>query len=468
MLGAALLLCSAPLRATPVGTIFSGPTTSDGATVYWNPAGMTRMEGTHVMLFGGATLVQLQYQRSTPNDFDGSLYPEATISLPKPNFALGLVTDLGLSGLSPSPVNDVLKDFRLGFAITAPILEGTSWKETYDGNPASTRHYSTFSYQALLYLELALAYRINRYISVSAGMDVIGALLVNNMAIDFGAKVNQMICALAASTNCQANSPLRRENPAYDGTVSVNGTGWGTGGVFAIHLTFPPLLRAGIALHTGGGTIRAPIDISVEIPPELQKQMKQQLPSISLPPLHATAEAEVASPMIITAGIAVLPLPGLELSLDLQWIDYSTTTEMLVHIANTTTGFIGDQVLVKTKLDGYIVGLRGTYQLMDTLRAALRLELSANTRPETFVTPTSMDFHIIGLQLGAGWQATSWLTLTLEYGHYFLVSREIDESHFGPRADPSTALEEGFDKPSPLGDYSGMADSFSLGILLDF
>ena len=238
--------------------------------------------------------------------------------------------------------------------------------------------------------------------------------------------------------------------------------------MFGVLLSFPPWVRAGLGVHTGGGTIHVPITINVDLPPSLVSLMNKHLPSIALPPLSATAMAEVSSPMIITAGVSARPLPPLEVSLDLHWIDYSSTTEMLVHISNTTTALISDQVLVKTKRDGYQVGLRGIYQLLPELKLALRLEYSANTRPEAFVTPVSMDFHIISLLAGVGWQATSWLALTLEYGHFFLVSREIRTSNFGPRGLPKTPLEEGFDMPSPVGTYSGMADSLALGILLDF
>ncbi len=467
LLAAALFLWSNQLWATPVGTIFSGPTSTDGATVYWNPAAMTRMKDTHLMLFGGATYIQLQHQRAEPSAFDGAIYPEATVALFKPNFALGLVTDAGLSGLPDSPAREVLKDFRLGVGLTVPILEGASWKAEYENRPASTRYYATFAYQALLYIELALAYRINKYISVGAGLDVIGVLVNSNMVIDFGAKINQAACGLISGGNCPLNGPIRRENPTFDSAVQVEGTGWGTGGVFGILLSFPPLLHAGIGFHTGGGNVSVPININVDLPPAVVSYMKQNLPSISLPAIHAKAVAEISSPMIITAGLAVLPLPKLELSLDLHWTDYSASTEMLVHIASTTTGFIRDQVLVKTKRDLYVLGLRGSYQLLTGLKGALRLEYSSNTRPEVFVTPVSIDFHIISLQLGLGWRATSWLSLTLEYGHYFLISRTIDKSYFAPRANPTTPVEEGFDKSSPTGTYSGMADTLALGIQIN-
>lgn len=465
---AALCLWCAPLQATPVGTIFSGPTSADGAIVYWNPAGMTLLDGTHALVYGGATYIQLQHQRATPNPYDGSMYPEASIALFKPNLALGIVTDAGLSALPRSPMKKVLKRFRVGVGLTVPNIEGTSWEEEYDGRPASTRYYATFAYQALLYLELALAYRINKYVSVGAGLDVIGALVNSNMVIDFGAKVNQIICIEAASNTCPVNGPVQRENPAFDGPAQVEGTGWGTGGVFGILLSFPPWVHAGLGFHTGGGTIDVPIHINVDMPPTLVALMKQHLPSFALPPLSATAEAEVSSPMIITAGMSVRPLPELELSLDLHWIDYSSTTEMLVHVSKTTTALIGDQVLVKTKRDGYQVGLRGVYRLFPELKLALRLEYSSNTRPEAFVTPVSMDFHIVSLLAGVGWQATSWLAFTLEYGHFFLASRTVRTSNFGPRGLPTTPVEEGFDKPSPVGSYAGMADSMALGILLDF
>ena len=460
-----MLLWGAVVQATPVGSIFSGPTSADGAVVYWNPAAMTRTKGTDALLFGGATFIQLNYQRATPSAFNNRIYPEAKIALFKPNLAMGIVTDLGLGD---RPSSDPLRNLRLGIGFAIPVLEGASWKDSYQGQPASTRYYGTYAHQALIYTEVALAYRINRYVSVGAGVDIITAWVTSNMSIDFGGKINQLVCTLAGSTTCPLNSPLKREDPSLEGLVEVDGSGVGAGGVVGVMFSFPPWLRAGISFHSGAISIDVPITINVDLPPEVVVLMKKHAPSFEVPPLRAEAEAEVSSPMTITAGVSGKPLPELELSLDLHWIDSSSSTEMLVHVSNTNSELIGDQVLVKTKKDSFQVGLRGVLDLLPGLKLALRFEYSSNTRPEAFVTPLSMDFHIFNLYVGAGWRLLPWLGLTLEYGHSFLVSRTIRVSNFSPRAFPKTPVEEGFDNTSPTGEYSGMADSLSLGIMLDF
>jgi hypothetical protein len=79
-----------------------------------------------------------------------------------------------------------------------------------------------------------------------------------------------------------------------------------------------------------------------------------------------------------------------------------------------------------------------------------------------------MDWHKVSLYAGLEWRAAAWLTLTLEYGHYFLVSREVKKSHFAPNVGSSTALESGLDRPRPTGTYRARGDRLGLGATLHF
>lgn len=78
MLGFALLVQVRPAAATPVGTIFSGPTSADAAAVYWNPAAMTLMTGTQAMVFGAVSFIRAHYQANTPDSYTGQLPPGPT------------------------------------------------------------------------------------------------------------------------------------------------------------------------------------------------------------------------------------------------------------------------------------------------------------------------------------------------------------------------------------------------------
>jgi long-subunit fatty acid transport protein len=286
---------------------------------------------------------------------------------------------------------------------------------------------------------------------------------------DFGARVDQMACKAMSATTCPLGAPLAREDPTYDARTSISGMGWSAGAFLGVLVTPVPRLRLGASFHTGGFTISLPVDLSVEIPPAVTGYVDRSLPSVKLPPLAARGNVEAVAPMFATVGIAVDVTPKLELSADMHWIDYSATSLMVGIVTESDAlNLIQRQVLIKARDDQYLVGLRGVYQILRSLRAALRFEYENNTRPSAHTTPVSIDFHKFSLHLGASWQITRHIAASLEYGHYFMISRTISSSFFAPNALPGTPEEEGYDKPSPTGQYWVEADRVGVGMRVDF
>lgn len=439
-------------RAALIGNIFSGPTTADAASTYWNPAAMTLLDGHHLMLFGAISAVRLQYQRDTPSIFDGARYPQADVFIAKPAPAFGFVTDA------------TLKDFRFGLGVSLPVLDGATWKLDYDGRPSSTRYYAEAARLGTFGIHTSAAYRIAPWLSIGAGFDVFGAFISHRVMTDFGAKINQIACASNPST-CSLDAPLARENPAFDALTTLDGLGFGVGASLGILVTPFPWLRIGAGFHSGAGNVTVPVDLEVQLPKTVTDYVGQNLPSMSLPALTAQGDVEVSVPMIVTFGVAVWPTPKLELAFDLHWMQTSRTALLAGTITKDQSGgLISDQVLIKAREDSLLIGLRGTYRLLDGLLLALRFEYDKNTRPDSFISPVSVDFNRFSFHLGARWQATRWIAFSVEYGHYFMPSRDIKASAFAPNANPTTPQEEGLDKPSATGLYSVQADRVGVGV----
>lgn len=453
----ALLLAPGLARAALVGNIFSGPTTGDGAAIYQNPGAMTLVQGTQSLAFGAVSAIRLNYQRDTVSAFDNQPFPTADVFIAKPNLAVGLVTDA------------TLRDFRFGLGVFLPIIEGASWDTEYGGRPSSTRYYALDARLAFFKIEPAVAYRITRFISVGVGMDIVGVMLRHNVMTDFGAKINQMACAASAAGCSDPNMPLAREDPTYDAPTLIDGMGWGVGVFAGLLITPAPWLRIGGSFHSGAGTVSVPVELSVKLPQAVNDYMSANLPTVKLPAIEADGEVETVSPMTATAGIAVDVTDRLELAADLHWIDFSSTAVMVGIVTEPDPlGLIGPQVLIKGRRDSFLVGLRGAYRVLPTLRAALRLEYENNSRPETFTSPVSVDFEKYSFHLGVAWQVTRNILVSLEYGHFFLPQRNIETSRFAPNPDPTTPEEQGLDKPSPTGRYFIDVDRVGFGIALGF
>jgi len=451
-----LLCISTPAAANVVGTMFSGATTADPAAVYWNPAAMTRLKGTWLQLSGTLSPLRLRYQRNTPSAHDGQPFARAEVTVPAPKLTFDLVTDA------------MLKDWRFGLGLAFPMVDGASWDRTYGGRPSSTRYYALQGRQVMFIIGTTAAYRVNRWLSVGVGLDLVGMWLLHDVMTDWGAKINQIACGALGGISCRLDAPLSREDPQYDGATRVEGVGVGVGVSGGVLVTLAPWLRLGVGVHSGGGDVKVPSEISAEVPPAAAHYLHDNFPSIQLPKVDAEADVVVNTPVIVTAGAAVTPVSRLELAADFHWTHSSAMSVMLASISRTNTALVGDQVLVKRKEDSYLVALRGSYRFLDDLTGGLRLELNTNSRPEEFVTPVSLDFDKLSFHLGVSWHITRWLALSAEYAHFVIFDRAIERSQFQPNAFPTTPEEEGLDKPMPTGLYTAQADLFGLGLTLSY
>lgn len=454
-----LLTCCLSLstaRAATVGSIFSGTVTGDASSVFWNPAAMTMLKGHHLMLFGGASPIWASYQRDIPSSYDGLPYAEASVGIVAPSATLAAVTDAGLDR------------FRFGFAFSVPLVAGASWDKSYGGRPSPTRYFVEDGYEVTFVSQLAVAVRINRFLSVAIGLDLYTTITKFTFELDFAAQINHVACS-AQPDSCSVDSPLARENPALDAHGSNQGMGWSYGASAGLLFTPTPWLRFGLGLHTGGGNVDYNVTLFIDVPPAARDYIARFFPSIVLPPLEAELEAVVHVPMIINAGMAVEPMPRLELGFDFEWHDESETGLILGNlIEDRSGGFIHDIVLAKGKRDLFQFTLRGHYDLTDRWRLGGRAEYRPSTRAEEWISPVSLDFDRIGLHLGARWRVLPYLALSFEYSQYFLFDVTVKTTRFGFNPDPTTPEETGLDKPPPTGTYSGRAIRFGLGAELSF
>lgn len=442
--------------AGPVGTIFSGAAAADPSAVYWNPAAMTLLAGTRALVYASAFSTSVRYQRASPSLLDGSFYPEARFTIASARPTLALVTDAGL------------RDWRFGLGFGIPTVDGVKWSYSYGGRPSSTRYHGLDPVIGQLLITTAAAYRLAPWLSLALGFDVAGVLLRHRVVIDFGARTNELICARLGAQTCPVNAPFAREDPGNDGRVEVDGFGWGVGLTAGLLLEPSPWLRLGLGVHQNAGEVQLPTTVRVQVPPGIASFVAQSLPGVVLPPLRANADLALRVPIIVTAGVALLPLHRLEFGLDLHWINLSDTRTVVGIVRRSTTELIEDVVLTRGREDAYLLALRGSYRVLPNLHTALRVEYGSNTRPEEFVTPVSIDAHRLVLGAGVRWELLRWLSLYGEFSHFVIASRDVRVSRFAPNPNPTTAVEQSFDLPAPTGRYVPSGEALGLGVELVF
>jgi long-subunit fatty acid transport protein len=429
---AALLLFAAHAHAQILGTTFSGPTTSDGASAYLNPAAMAADDGSRIELDLGLDVIELDY---APPALDRS--------------STTVVAPIGTLGA----VSDVLGDeLRLGLTIAVPYRTGGSW-DREGGAARITRYYLVDASIFHVTATPAFSWSPIEWLTIGAGIDVVHARLSIELDKDLGSELNRD----AGST--VPDSPFPYAHPDLAARTELSTSGWGVGAVGGVLIEPNEYLSIGAAIH-------APISVAtsgsadVTYPETLDEYVAAFLPSAELPPLHASVDVDLDLPLLVLAGMSVRPHRGWEIAFDYTFEHRSTRPSLDFVIVEATSPSITDTENIQGNRDRHAFGLRAVYEPIDGLRVALAGGFETGTIPLELVTPNNLDFDKWTMAVAASWQITSAWSILAEYQHFFLVPLEVRESFHRPIAQASLAA---FNHPSPTGHYDGAANRFQIG-----
>jgi long-chain fatty acid transport protein len=219
----------------------------DASTVYWNPAGLTRLDGNHVELSmhfirpsfkfdddGSTTVLGLPLTGSDGGDAGG------------PNFVPNFFYSHAFGGR-----------WRAGIGIVSPFGLETDYDDDWKG-----RYYSTKSSLLTIDINPCVAYRINKHFSVGAGISAqyIDAELKNK--VDYGT-----INAAAPIIGLPPPFPLPGLTPQQDdGKATVEADDWSWGFNLGVLFELSENTRFGLAYRSkveyddddGDATFRTP------------------------------------------------------------------------------------------------------------------------------------------------------------------------------------------------------------------
>ena len=235
--------------ASGMGSAFAGASAiaEDASTSYFNPAGLSKLEGKQV-IFGlhfisvssefsnnGSTSLTTAPLSGT-ND-DGSTSPFV------PNFYYA------------KKLND---KWNFGFGVTVPFGNSSEYSDTWVG-----RYHATKSEIHTINLNPSASYKVNDKLSVGFGINVqyIEATLANQLdsrAVCFGAITAAQIAggatptdaAIAANAGCNAAGLTTFGNAATDSSVSLTGDDWSLGWNIGLLYDISESTRLGLAYRS--------------------------------------------------------------------------------------------------------------------------------------------------------------------------------------------------------------------------
>jgi long-chain fatty acid transport protein len=279
--------------------------TNGPSAVYFNPALMSRLQGTQVEI--GTTLV------APDRDFTSA--------------ATGLGAEVDNTVYFPSSlyltrtVNDQLS---LGLAVYNPFGLGTEWPEDWEG-----RYLATKSTITTFNINPALAYKLTPKLTLAAGLDL-----------------------LLLDAELERKIPLALLGSAGDANQKFSGDGDGLGYNLGLLIDITPEL-------TFGSAYRSEIEVDIDANVRFDPAIPGVLPNTS-------AKTTINLPQQLTAGLAYQASSQLTVEAGVRWEDWTSYQDLTI---TTQEPILGSTTLVEPKdwRATWAANLGARYQLNPTV-----------------------------------------------------------------------------------------------------
>jgi len=419
-----------------LGTAFSsGAAAADPSTVFFNPAGMTLLEGQQVNI--GVHVIM----------------PSAEFDKKEASNALGMPLSGGQGGNGADTAfvpnlyytNKINDKLSIGLGITAPFGLVTDYNKEWVG-----RYHAKKSDVMTIDINPAVAYKLTDKLSVAAGVSAQYIDVTLSSMVDGGL------------VNLGAGNPLGLpggglgavSNTDYDVYVKNKADDWAFGFNLGAIYEFTSDTRVGIAYrskmkHKLEGRVHTSVPETLA---GLGGAFKNQdiHGKITLP---ATASINAYSK--ITERFALMA--------DVTWTDWSEFDELTIHFEGA--GIAGKESTTTTEKwdDTWRYSLGATFQATNTLLLRTGVAYDETPISDDYRTPRIPGEDRYWLSVGAGYQITESITMDLAYAHLF-----VDDSKMKKYASMADMTAEDFARGTVVGEFDNSVDIASVAFTYKF
>ncbi len=382
--GNGLNLNSLGTRALSMGGAFVG-LADDFTSVFWNPAGLTRIRTAVFGVSGSDIIPSGTYTLTVPPPYGtGTIIDTRTL------------TKHYLGGIA-AYVQPISPDLVAAIGVYTPSGLGVSWdgsKMAYISGGRTDIEWS--SRVGLVTIAPTLAYRAGDAFSIGVSLNF-----------------NYGVFDTSLYAGTEDLTPLGLPYPAFDlGQYQDSETGWGLGATLGVQFRPNARLSFGAVLRTAS-TVKFRGSATIANLALLQAAGASDM------------RRDVTWPMWIAAGAAVVPMDGLTLTADIQWTQWSKvqsiTTSYLDPSWEAMMTANGRSVLPMAWQDALQIRFGAEYRASAglVLRAGFYVDPSAAPDKTMNILLPNYDFK--GITLGAGYNLES---LTLDFGLEYLIGAE--------------------------------------------
>lgn len=371
-----------------LGNAFAGSTAKayNLSTIFYNPAGMTRLQGDQVA--ASATWI------APVAKFEGT----NTVSTGAAAARGQTVGSMGGDAIKDAAVGafyamaDVRPDLKLGLAVTAPYGLRSEYDEDWVG-----RYHALESSITNVNFQPSIAYRVNENLSLGGGLQIAYTKARLSQAIN-----------LAAT------------NPTWtDGKSVVEGDDIGVGGVASVLYEFNPGTRAGV-------TYRSQVNHSLEGDAkfEVAPNVKNLL---GVNARDTQASADLTTPDTVSVGIYHEITPQWAVMSDVQWTNWSTFKELRVKYDSGRA----DSVVDESWHDTFFFSAGATYTMDQRNKFHFGVAYDQAPVDNEHRTARIPDSNRYWLSLGYTYDLNPNFQANLGYTHIFADKADINEQSSG-------------------------------------
>lgn len=378
-------------RAMAMAGAFTG-VASDASTIYYNPAGLTNLQGTNFL--GGVTLI------APSSTFTG---PTGSPQAKEWEMESQLFTPFNF--YATHRIND---DLGIGLGVNNQYGLGTKWDENWAG-----RYLAVDTEIRSFYFTPAISYKFSDAFSIGIG----GVFAFADVSI-------------------VSNTPLQDPvtgNQLPDAQTSLEGDATAFGFSAGIFVKPSDMISLGLSYRSEtefefeGDATTDPATLDFNHPVAGPQ-------SIPLP--NGPVKAPLTTPQTITFGLGLTPSDNLTISADFQYVGWESYDKLEVTFEEydldpQTPGQQNVNSTPRKYENSFIIRAGAEYLVSPEFALRGGVLYDKNPVQDKYVEPTLPDADRLGLNIGFGYSITPALQIDVAYLLLMFNEREITNSEFG-------------------------------------
>ncbi|WP_300456079.1 outer membrane protein transport protein [Accumulibacter sp.] len=397
-------------QGSGLGNAYAGSAakSNDASTVYWNPAGMTQLQGRAVS--GGLTAVKTSFKFNDQGSQVGEFGPAGPLGA-------GNGGDAGGWGFIPNAYLSwaLSKDLYVGLGIGAPFGLTTKYDDPWRGSAQSNE----FDIKTLN-INPSIAFRVNEVVSLGAGLNwqKISAEYYRQVAISSSARFGAL--------------PRVRSHMSIDDDA----WGWNIGALF----TLSPATKVGLSYRS---TIQYHTDGKVKLNSDGSPAGNLTASALSTAGGASKVKADLEVPDTFILSVSQKLSDRWELLGDVSWTGWSSIKNVDIYRTSGPQSGALAQTLDANFQNTYRVALGANYTLSEALK--LQFGLAYDQTPVKNATSrlTSLpDNDRTWFTIGAQWKPAKEQTLELGLAYLYVKDPSIykNETTANPLTNRGTVI----------------------------